>query len=186
MLTPPHTQNTMAVILSAFESVYLLHNPPPCLHYGSTRIHAKTHNTHYQCRIALSGRKIVFQHLVLVTFQEDSCLSESRMSRGPRGNPLPWHLNVQLQTHDLRRFVATKNWLWPLVPYLHKKRVGLVVDGVRVVELAVVPQDLPHWRVLLGYSKHPLWIAAVCQQLPVQGRCGEINKFRDCAGHLGC
>lgn len=52
--------------------------------------------------------------------------------------------------------------------YLHKERVGLIVDGVRVVELAVVPQDLAHRRVLLGHGEHPLRIAALGQQLPAQ------------------
>lgn len=50
--------------------------------------------------------------------------------------------------------------------YLHEQRVGLVVDGVRVVKLAVVPHDLPQRRVLLGHGKHPRRVAALRQQLP--------------------
>lgn len=50
--------------------------------------------------------------------------------------------------------------------YLHEERVGLIVDGVRVVKLAVVPHDLPQRRVLLGDGKHPRRVAALCQQLP--------------------
>lgn len=53
--------------------------------------------------------------------------------------------------------------------YLYKQWVRLIVDSVRVVELAIVPQDLAHRRVLLGHCEHPPWIAALCQQLPVQG-----------------
>lgn len=53
--------------------------------------------------------------------------------------------------------------------HLYKQRVRLVVDSVRVVKLAVVPQDFAQRRILLGHCKHLLRIAAFCQQLPVQG-----------------
>lgn len=52
--------------------------------------------------------------------------------------------------------------------YLYKYRVRLVVDSVRVVELAIVPQDFAHWGVLLGHCKHPARITAFGQQLPVE------------------
>lgn len=61
--------------------------------------------------------------------------------------------------------------------YLHEEWVGLIADGVRVVKLAVVPHDLPQWRVLLGHSKHPWRVAALCQQLPVWKGRGEIMSM---------
>lgn len=48
--------------------------------------------------------------------------------------------------------------------------MGLVVDGVRVVELAVVPQHLAQRRVGLGHGEHPLRVAALRHQLPAGGR----------------
>lgn len=47
--------------------------------------------------------------------------------------------------------------------------MGVVVDGVRVVELAVVPQHLAWRRVGLRHGEHPLRVAAVRHQLPVGG-----------------
>lgn len=53
--------------------------------------------------------------------------------------------------------------------YLRKERVCLVVDGVPVVELAVVPQHLAQRRVGLGHGEHPLRVAALRHQLPAGG-----------------
>lgn len=58
--------------------------------------------------------------------------------------------------------------------YLHKQGEGLIVDGVRVVKLAIVPHDLPQRRVLLGHGEHPWWVAALREQLPAQ-KGGELE-----------
>lgn len=50
--------------------------------------------------------------------------------------------------------------------------MGVVVDGVRVVELAVVPQHLAWRRVGLGHGEHPLRVAALRHQLPAGGGRG--------------
>lgn len=54
--------------------------------------------------------------------------------------------------------------------------MGLVVDCVRVIELAVVPQHLAQRRVGLGHGEHLLRVAALGHQLPAKRR--ERNKFK--------
>lgn len=57
-----------------------------------------------------------------------------------------------------------------MLVYLHKNRIRLIVDSVRVVILSIVPQDLANRSVLLRHCKHPPRIATFCQQIPVQER----------------